>query len=76
MQGQFFAYAENFYGGVSIASGDVDGDGLAEIITGAGAGGGPHVRVFEAGGKMIGSFYGYDTSFTGGVNVGTAIIKW
>lgn len=73
--GQFFAYDQKFHGGVSIAAGDVDGDGLAEIITGAGPGGGPHVRVFEANGKIIGSFYGYDASFTGGVNVGTAIIK-
>ena len=73
--GQFFAYDQAFHGGVSLAAGDVDGDGLAEIITGAGSGGGPHVRVFEADGKIIGSFYGYDIGFAGGVNVSTAVIK-
>lgn len=67
---QFFAYASNFSGGVAVAAGDADKDGLAEIITGAGPGGTPHVRVFEPDGKVIGSFYAYDDKFSGGVNVG------
>jgi|WetSurMetagenome_2_1015567.scaffolds.fasta_scaffold00331_28 subtilisin family serine protease len=73
--GQFFAYDKKFRGGVSVAAGDLDSDGLAEIITGAGSGGGPHVRVFELNGKILDSFYGYDINFTGGVNVGVASIK-
>jgi subtilisin family serine protease len=75
VQGQFFAYDQKFRGGVNIAAGDLNNDGLDEIITGAGMGGGPHVRVFGAGGKIIDSFYGYDINFTGGVNVGVAAIK-
>ena len=68
----FFAYAPAFGGGVRVAAGDVDGDGLADIITGAGPSGGPHVRAFSlAGGGVteVASFYAYDPSFTGGVFV-------
>src|SRR4051794_3952726 len=44
--GQITAYDARFTGGVSVATGDVNGDGVADIITGAQAGGGPHVKVF------------------------------
>src|SRR4051812_46349965 len=40
----FMAYAENFRGGVYVAVADVNGDGHADVVTGADAGGGPHVR--------------------------------
>ena len=43
----FYAFNPSFAGGVFVASGDIDGDGRADIITGAGAGGSPHVRVFS-----------------------------
>lgn len=67
----FFAFNSNFRGGVNLAKADVNNDGLAEIITAAGPGGAPHVRVFAAGGKIIGSFYAYEEAFAGGVNAGS-----
>lgn len=69
----FYAYDPSFAGGVNVAAGDVNGDGFADIITGAGAGGGPHVRVIDGRtGGQIHSFYAYDPLFTGGVNVASA----
>ncbi len=66
----FFAYSTDFRGGVTIAVGDVNGDGLADIITGAGPGGGPHVRVFDGRTReVIRETFAFDSSFTGGVNV-------
>jgi hypothetical protein len=78
----FFAYARSFTGGVNVAVGDVNGDGTLDIITGAGPGGGPHVKVFNWAGIVAGgateaaaianplqSFFAYAPNFTGGVSV-------
>jgi len=67
----FLAFSPAFAGGVRVASGDVDGDGLAEVIVGAGPGGSPHVRVFTGAGLPLGEgFLAYESSFAGGVTVG------
>jgi hypothetical protein len=66
----FFAYAPTFTGGVNVAAGDLTGDRFAEIITGAGAGGGPHVKAFDGkSGAEVRSFFAFAGSFAGGVNV-------
>ena len=71
----FQVFSPSFRGGVNVASGDVDNDGVDEIITGAGAGGGPRVRVFEANGTPgVGDFFAYSSSFNGGVNVASGNI--
>ncbi|MBI5370081.1 hypothetical protein HZA85_02760 [Candidatus Uhrbacteria bacterium] len=69
----FFAYAKNFRGGVNVAVGDLNGDGIKEIIAGAGYGGGPHIRVYKKDGTLINpGFFAYDPNFRGGVNVASA----
>jgi hypothetical protein len=68
----FFAYAEDFHGGIDVATGDVNGDGIDDVITAAGPGGGPHIRLFKTNGKEIRSFFAYEESFHGGVSVAAA----
>jgi hypothetical protein len=68
---EFFAYAPNFDGGVYVAAGDVTGDGHADIITGAGAGGGPEVKVFSGVDlSILQDYFAYAPVFAGGVRVG------
>jgi hypothetical protein len=72
----FLAYSANFTGGVYVAGGDVNNDGFADIITGAGPGGGPHVEVFSGTNlSILKSFYPYATTFAGGVRVGSGDVN-
>jgi hypothetical protein len=72
----FFGFDMEFLGGISVASGDLDGLPGDEVVVAAGPGCGPHVRSFKIiDGKPVqldgplGSFFAFEGSFTGGVNV-------
>jgi hypothetical protein len=71
----FFAFEPNFLGGVTVAAGDVDGDGLEDIIAGTGPGRPSQVRAFPVLGNQIGvNLYTnvtvFPQSYLGGVFVG------
>ncbi len=66
----FLAYDPAFMGGVRVAAGDVNGDGIADIITGPGSGGPPQVKVFDGvNSTLIRNFFAFKPGFTGGIYV-------
>lgn len=65
----FFAYDTAFRGGVNVTTGDVNGDGTSEIITGPGFGGSPHVKIFNQNGTLLNQWYAYNEDNNEGVNV-------
>jgi len=68
----FLAYEPLFLGGVTVAVKDVDGDGLADILTGPGPTAGAHVRIFRGLNPSVElrSFFAFDPSLLRGIYVG------
>lgn len=66
----FFAYDQTFNGGVNLACGDVNNDGTAELITGPGPSGGPHIKIWTFNNGQWGlkkEFFAFDENNTTGV---------
>lgn len=72
----YFAYEDSFRGGVIVSSGDVNGDGKDDIVTGTGVGGGPRVEVFSGADRSeLANFFAYEDSFRGGVTVASGDVN-
>ncbi|PJE77273.1 hypothetical protein COV05_00270 [Candidatus Uhrbacteria bacterium CG10_big_fil_rev_8_21_14_0_10_48_16] len=65
----FFAYDTAFRGGVNVSVGDVDGDGIDDIVTGPGVGGSSLARVFDRDGNLKSEFSVFDSSLRDGLEV-------
>jgi len=65
----FFAYDKKNRDGINVAVGDLDGDGVAEIITAPQPGSKPEVRVYGMSGNLIRKFTAFESDFFGGVSV-------
>ncbi len=73
--GGFYAYDVDFKGGVFVASADFNNDGFADILTGAGEGGGAHIKVFNGvDGTLLASFFDSPKG-SAGVRVATGDIN-
>jgi lipoprotein-anchoring transpeptidase ErfK/SrfK len=68
----FLAFDENFKKGVSVSTGDVNGDGVAEIIASQNRGGAPVVVIFDGAGKKLEQFFAYPSKNRSGVDTITS----
>jgi hypothetical protein len=72
----FFAYDASFKGGVRVAAGDVNGDGVMDIITAPGAGGSPEIKVFDGRDlHLLQDFDAFSPTFNFGLYVAAADIN-
>jgi hypothetical protein len=71
--GSFFAFGTPFFtGGVYVAGGKITAAGYADIVVGAGSGGGPQVQIYDGlSQNTIANFFALPAGFQGGVRVGT-----
>jgi UPF0755 protein len=67
LKDEFLAYSNNFYGGLNISSGDLNNDGLDEIVVSIASSASPYVRIFDSSFYLRSQFLAYDRKFLKGV---------
>ena len=73
---EFYPYPKELRCGARVAMGDMDGDGVSDIVTAPGAGNGPHIRIFNGLNRnLLNEFNAYDDRWRGGVFIATADVN-
>ena len=72
LQKSWQPYDAGFAGGVKVAAGDLNNDGVAEIVSVPGSGAPAQVKEFNAKGQMLKQFLAYDKNLKGGWQVAVA----
>lgn len=70
LQHQWYGYSSAAHFGLSVATGDCNGDGNDEILIGPYAGA-PQVKIFSFSRKLLGQFFAFDKHESGGIVLGT-----
>lgn len=72
---RFQPFHPEFRGGITVAAGDVNGDGKDELIFGQASLGESRVKIYQANGKIIKEFLAYAPGLECGVNLSTGDIN-
>jgi subtilisin family serine protease len=72
VQKRFFAFLENFHGGINVAAGDVDGDLIDEIVVGVNSKVDAYFRIFNTKGYLKSQTLAYPENYFGGVKIAMA----
>jgi subtilisin family serine protease len=67
---RFAAYNLSYLGGVNLSAGDVNQDGLDELIVAPGPGGTPNMAWYSTNGRLLGATFAADKNNKNGVNLG------
>uniref|UniRef100_UPI00404A407A fibronectin type III domain-containing protein n=1 Tax=Daejeonella sp. TaxID=2805397 RepID=UPI00404A407A len=77
----FFAYSPAFTGGVRVAAGDRNGDGVDEVITAPASNGGYNIKSFDTDGKgnaptVVDNFFAFnDVTSVGGLSIASGYLN-
>ncbi len=72
----FFPYGGGFSAGIRVAAADITGDGMAEILTGPGVGGGTAVQIVRGGTfTLLTTVTAYPAGYQGGVLVSATAVS-
>ena len=63
-----WAYSSLIRGGFNVATAELNGDSIIDIMVTPGEGFGPQVAMFTGAGNLIGRFWAFATTFDGGIN--------
>lgn len=69
---KFLAFENKYTGGVNLASADVDGNGLEELVIAPAGSRRPEIKIMNKNFKLRTSWLAYPANFTGGVNISAA----
>ena len=70
LRNPFLAFTPGYFGGVSVAVGDLNLDGYADIVAGRSTNGVPTVNIFSGvNDGLIQTFNAFNTNFLGGISV-------